>query len=253
MTETEALTVMGLVCAAFPAGKWDDPTIEVWTAEVRQIAAAEGLDAARAMIRGHKFPTMAAFFAELAQVRERHLDTHRSPDFTRPALEPAGRLTREENKARLAEVRQQLAATIARRTTATTGPERRERGSRPCHRCGRPTTWFDRRCSICRQPADAMAPLWARIVDACRVAGRDLDTRELAKFLRVEEPQITACVSAHSDVHVHPTEPDRPSAARTRHPLVLCARIPAETATSTRQRRRTRRQCPGQTTLFDAA
>ena len=100
-----------------------------------------------------------------------------------------------------------------------------------------------------------MAPLWARIVDACRVAGRDpRHPRPLAKFLRVEEPQITACVSAHSDVHVHPTEPDRPSAGENTSPPGAMRPHPGRNcdfhAPAAADRRR---QIYGQTTLFDAA
>jgi hypothetical protein len=79
-------------------------------AELEPLAAAEGMAAARQMYRGHNFPTVANFGAELAQLRERRADEH-GPNFNRPALKSLERITPAgEAKAHLTQLRSQLLA-----------------------------------------------------------------------------------------------------------------------------------------------
>lgn len=113
MTSAEADRVIAELSAGFPHEEWPDSRTFLWYRLLDDVGPKEGMAAAWAVIVGHKFLTPAAFMDELAHLRERHLDAQRSPDYDRPAL-PAGPgerfCTREENLARLANIRTQLQA-----------------------------------------------------------------------------------------------------------------------------------------------
>lgn len=116
MTEAEALTVVGVLLAGFPNAAWGDTTIAIAVGELRPLGAVESMAAARAVIRNHQFLTFAAFFTELAHVREQFHDEHRSDvtgcDLTRPALPPVPErwTLKAEAKTHVAHIRAQLLA-----------------------------------------------------------------------------------------------------------------------------------------------
>jgi len=109
MTEREALVVVGVVLAGFPSVDWPDETIALWVDELRPLAPVEAMAAARGVIRGHRWPTMAAFFAELAAIRERRADESTVPP--ERALPSGDRVTPpDEARVRLAGIIDKLRA-----------------------------------------------------------------------------------------------------------------------------------------------
>lgn len=110
MNEPEALRIVAVLQAGFPRTDWPPAHIALWVEELAAVGATEGQLAARALVRSREWPSVAAFMAEVAQVREMRLDAApRGPMFGGPALESGDRVTpRQEGPGRVAEVREQL-------------------------------------------------------------------------------------------------------------------------------------------------
>ena len=103
MNPDECTTVLRVLSAGYPRHEWPEDHKRLWRAELAELGASEGMGAAQAMIRGREFLSFAAFFAALAEVRERHADQQRGPNLEQPALPPGpggGTLSPEAIRAR---------------------------------------------------------------------------------------------------------------------------------------------------------
>lgn len=72
-TRTETLAVLGLLCAAYPNFELQDPTLELWVQEFREMPARHLESAARAHLRTSRyFPSIGEILpdAEAAWARE---------------------------------------------------------------------------------------------------------------------------------------------------------------------------------------
>lgn len=105
MTRVEADEVLNELSAGFPRFEWPKATKALWYRLLEAVGPSEGMDVAGAVITGHEFLSPAAFFDELAVIRERSADECRVPDYGRPALESGEKwLPKTENAKRLREL-----------------------------------------------------------------------------------------------------------------------------------------------------
>lgn len=124
MIDADAYTVVGLILVGYPREKpWPDPTIALWVDELSAVGLTEGRAAAREMMRISDFPTIRAFRAALAVVRESHADDQPSAEMLAldagPRLEPGERwIDRPGSHQYLADLKDWLRAKAASDKTA---------------------------------------------------------------------------------------------------------------------------------------
>lgn len=83
MTRDDALTVLGLLNAAFPSEALEEQTVAVWIAILAEMADAEAAtNAALAIVKnGHKFPSIADF----RQIYRVHVELGAKPALPAPS------------------------------------------------------------------------------------------------------------------------------------------------------------------------
>jgi hypothetical protein len=161
----QALTLMALVVASFPTGKWPEGTQRIWLGELDRLDAESARDAARELFRHttRSQPTFADFLRHYEAEREARLIRERA---RMPALpsgeEPASRNFAREAVAYCRVQLTQLTGPLARaledsmgagRTRPTPSPPKRY--TWPCVRCGAGTTNLVQFCDSCLAVAHA--------------------------------------------------------------------------------------------------
>jgi hypothetical protein len=104
----DAAKVLTYLSAAFPRQEWPDNAARVWKQQLEPVGLGEAMAAAEAVARNHEFLSLAAFFRELAVVRERALDEQRSARI-RPALTEGSLTADGDAREHIAEIRAALA------------------------------------------------------------------------------------------------------------------------------------------------